>query len=135
MFLLFLHIVCYIKRTGSSIYVHAGTFDIVEYLIYFFGLVNIKNAKNMVVFLCCLQQSDLEVVRHGEHLPGFSFCICLFLTLFFTIWLLAINSLRFLFCLNAVIGWQSNNSFRDSFIASKFQYFHITLQMFVQKRL
>ena len=48
----------------------------------------------VVVFLTCLQQSDLNFVRHGEHLPCFSLCICLFLTLFFSISLLPINSLR-----------------------------------------
>ena len=57
-----------------------------------------------VVFRACLQQSDLKFLRHGEHLPDFSFCICIFLTLFFSILLLPINPLRLLFRLNAVIG-------------------------------
>ena len=45
-----------------------------------------------------------------------------------------LNSLSFLFRLNAVIGWQLSISFRDSFIAGKFQCFCITLLMFGQKR-
>ena len=52
-------------------------------------------------------------VRHGEHLPNFSFD---FFDFFFPL-LLPIISLTFLFCLNAVIDWQLNISFRDSFIA------------------
>ena len=70
-------------------------------------------------------------------LPGMeSICLdlvffyCLFLTLFFSILLLPISSLRFLFRPKAVIGWELNFSFRDSFIASKFQYFLIILLMF-----
>ena len=81
-------------------------------------------------------------------MPGFSFCICLFFTfffsvssffffffLFFSVLLPPINSLSFLFCLNAVIGWQLNIYFRDSFIASTFQCFRITFVMFGQKPL
>ena len=110
--------------------VAAGTV-VVEYHMYFFDLLIFKTS----FFCICLQQSDLKFVRYGEHLPGFSFCNCLFLTLFFSILLLPINSVRFLFCLNAVIDWQSNISFRDSFIFRKFECFHITLLMLVQKRL
>ena len=73
-----------------------------------------------------LQQSDLKFVRHVNHLLGCGFCICLLLALFFSIFLLPINSLRFLFRLNVVTGWPLNISFRDSFISSKFQYFRIT---------
>ena len=43
-------------------------------------------------------------------LCSFQFCCFLF----------HINSLRFWFCLNAVIGWQLDIFFRDSLIASKF---------------
>ena len=68
----------------------------------FFGLLTLKSSLKVV----CLQQSNFKFSRHGEHLPGFSFCICLFLTLFFSILLFPLNSLRFLFHLNAVIGWQ-----------------------------
>ena len=86
----------------------------------------------VVGFRTCLQQSDLKFVRYGENFPDFSFCIFLF---FFLTMLLPINSLRFLFRLNAVIGWQLNISLRDSFIFSKFKYFCITLLMFGQKQL
>ena len=61
--------------------------------------------KVVFVFHTCLQQSDLKFVRHGEHLPGFSFCICLFLILLFSNLLLYTNFLRFLFYLNDDIGW------------------------------
>ena len=91
----------------------------------------------VVGFRTCLQQSDLKFVRYGGNFPDFSFCIFLlfFLTMFFSILLLPINSLRFLFRLNAVIGWQLNISFRDSFIFSKFKCFCITLLMFGQNQL
>ena len=59
----------------------------------------------VVVFRTCLQQRCLKFVRHGEHLSRFNFCICLVLTLFFSILLLPIDFLRFLFHLNAFIGW------------------------------
>ena len=56
----------------------AGTVDAVEYLINFFGLLACKSSCFFFLFLVVLQQSDLKFVRHGEHLSGFSFCICLF---------------------------------------------------------
>ena len=90
--------------------------------LYIFGVCR---PLKVVVFRTCLQPSDLKFVRHGEHFPGFDFCVCLFLTFLFSILLLPINSLRFLFCLNAVLGWQLNISFGDSFIASKFLRFQI----------
>ena len=87
----------------------------------------------VVVSHACLQQSDLKFVRHGDHLPGFSFCTCLLSTLFFSVLLLPINSLRLLFHLNDVIGWQLSISFRDLFITNKFQCFRIILLIFGKK--
>ena len=90
-----------------------------------------------VFLVCCLlrilRAASHSFFRHEEHLPRFCFGFCL--TLFFSISLLPVNSLRFLFRLNDVIGWQLNVSFKDWFIASKFQCFRITLLMFWQKRL
>ena len=37
----------------------------------------------VVVFCTCWQQSNLKFFRHGEHLPGFGFCICLLRLPFF----------------------------------------------------
>ena len=82
---------------------------VAEYLIYFFGLLTLESS-----YFSYLQQIDLKLVRHGEHSPRFSFWICLFLSLFFSILLLPINSLRFLFHLNTVIVWQLNIYCRDS---------------------
>ena len=88
----------------------------------------------VAVFCTCLQQSDLTFVKHGEHFPGFSFHICLFLTLFFSVLSLSINSLRFWFCLNAVIVWKLIISFRDSCIASNTSNVFVSLYWCLDKR-
>ena len=82
---------------------NAGTIHVVEYLIYFLTCWLLK-----VVLGTCFQFRDLRFFRNGEHFPGFSFCICLFLTLLYLIWFL-----RFLFDLNVVVNWQLNTSFRE----------------------
>ena len=123
------HIVFYIRCTPSNIELLAQL--MLWNILYIFLVCQLL--LKVVVFHTCLQQSDLKSVRHAEHLPGFSFCICLFLTLLFLILLLRINSLRFLFRL--VIGCQSIISFTDSFIYSKFQCFCFTLLIFGHKQL
>lgn len=118
MLLPFLRLVYHTKYT-------AATIDAVEFGLTLWKLVS---TIDVVEFRTCLQQNDLIFFRHGEptvreHLPGFSFCICLFWHLFFSILLLPFNSLRFLSHLNAVIGWQLSIAFRDSFITSNSSVF------------
>ena len=86
--------VCYIKCTPSNI--AACTVYVVKYLIYsfwfVFGWLFFMIACNKVTLNLSVMESICLV-----------FFLCLpFLTLFFLILLLRINSLRFLFCLNDV---------------------------------
>ena len=74
------------------------------FFLFFFGWLTLKS--NCFSYLFATEWRSF--VSYGKHFSGFSFCIFLFLTLFFSILLLPINSLRFSFGFNAVIGWQLN---------------------------
>ena len=98
----------------------------IKYITYLLAQLTLWNIL-YIFFVCwlliaavsrtCLQQSDLKFFKHRKYFPGFSFRICLPISIP-------------LFCLNAVTHWQSNITFKDSFIAGKLQYFFITLLMF-----
>ena len=109
------------------------TIDVVEYFIYFFGLLTLKSS----CFLYLLVTKWPYICQQWRAFSWFYFMylpFCIFLLCFFLIFFLPINSLRFLFGMNVVIGWQSNISFRDiSFIAGKFQDFPIISLIFGQK--
>ena len=70
-----------------STYCLLDKMHLIKYIMYLLAQLTLWNILyillvcwplKVVIFRTCLWEGGLKFVRHGEHLPGFSFCISLF---------------------------------------------------------